>query len=60
MFTSWGVCSKGAKNNIYVESISRLGRNVDYLQRLTEYFRDKVTTVHFLKEGFNTDGNMYK
>ena len=33
---------------------------MDDLRRLTEYFRDKGTTVHFLKEGFNTDGNMYK
>lgn len=47
-------------DNIYVESISRLGRNVDDLRKLTEYFREKEVIVHFLKEGFNTDGNMYK
>lgn len=47
-------------DNVYVESISRLGRNVDDLRKLTEYFKDKGATVHFLKEGFNTDGNMYK
>ena len=47
-------------DNIYVESISRLGRNVDDLRKLTEHFREKGVTIHFLKEGFNTDGNMYK
>jgi DNA invertase Pin-like site-specific DNA recombinase len=47
-------------DNIYVESISRLGRNVDDLRKLTEYFREKGVIVHFLKEGFNTNGNMYK
>ncbi|MDP4183400.1 MAG: recombinase family protein [Bacillota bacterium] len=47
-------------DNIYIESISRLGRNVDDLRKLTEYFRQKGVTIHFIKEGFNTDGNMYK
>ncbi len=47
-------------DNIYVESISRLGRNVDDLRRLTEYFREKGVIIHFLKEGFNTNGDMYK
>jgi DNA invertase Pin-like site-specific DNA recombinase len=47
-------------DNIYIESISRLGRNVDDLRKLTEFFREKESTVHFLKEGFNTNGNMYK
>lgn len=47
-------------DNIYIESISRLGRNVDDLRKLTEYFREKGVTIHFIKEGFNTDGNMYK
>jgi DNA invertase Pin-like site-specific DNA recombinase len=47
-------------DNIYIESISRLGRNVDDLRKLTEYFREKEVTIHFLKEGFNTNGNMYK
>lgn len=49
-----------AGDNIYVESISRLGRNVDDLRKLTNFFRDKEVVVHFLKEGFSTDGNMYK
>jgi DNA invertase Pin-like site-specific DNA recombinase len=49
-----------AGDNIYIESISRLGRNVDDLRKLTEHFREKGVIVHFLKEGFNTDGNMYK
>ena len=49
-----------AGDNIYVESISRLGRNVDDLRKLTEYFKNKDVTVHFVKEGFSTDGNMYK
>ena len=47
-------------DNIYIESISRLGRNVDDLRKLTEYFIDKDVTIHFLKEGFNTNGNTYK
>lgn len=47
-------------DNIYCESISRLGRNVDDLRKLTEYFKEKGVIVHFVKEGFNTDGNMYK
>ncbi|HEY5563220.1 MAG TPA: recombinase family protein [Clostridiaceae bacterium] len=49
---------KGDK--IYIESISRLGRNVDDLRQLTEYFKDKGTIVHFIKEGFSTEGNVYK
>ena len=47
-------------DNVYVESISRLGRNVDDLRKITEYFKEKGVTIHFIKEGFNTDGNMYK
>ena len=47
-------------DNIYVESISRLGRNVDDLRKLTTFFREKEVVVHFVKEGFSTDGNMYK
>lgn len=47
-------------DNIYVESISRLGRNVDDLRKLTKFFREKEVVVHFLKEGFSTNGNMYK
>lgn len=47
-------------DNIYIESISRLGRNVDDLRQLTEYFKDKGTIVHFIKEGFSTEGNVYK
>jgi DNA invertase Pin-like site-specific DNA recombinase len=47
-------------DNIYVESISRLGRNVEDLRQLCEYFNEKGVTVHFIKEGFNTNGNSYK
>lgn len=47
-------------DNIYCESISRLGRNVDDLRYLCSYFKDKEATVHFIKEGFNTNGDMYK
>jgi DNA invertase Pin-like site-specific DNA recombinase len=47
-------------DTIYVESISRLGRNVDDLRALCEYFREREVTVHFVKEGFSTSGNMYK
>lgn len=47
-------------DNIYVESISRLGRNVDDLRSLSQYFKEKGATVHFVKEGFNTNGNIYK
>jgi DNA invertase Pin-like site-specific DNA recombinase len=45
---------------IYVESISRLGRNVEDLRELCEYFTEKGVVVHFMKEGFNTQGNSYK
>lgn len=47
-------------DHIYVESISRLGRNVDDLRDLTEQFKTKGTVVHFVKEGFDTSGHMYK
>lgn len=47
-------------DNIYVESISRLGRNVDDLRSLCEYFKDKGVIVHFIKEGFTTEGSTYK
>lgn len=47
-------------DHIYVESISRLGRNVDDLRNLTEEFKEKGVTVHFIKEGFDTSGAMYK
>lgn len=47
-------------DNIYIESISRLGRNVDDLRQLTEYFKNKEVIVHFIKEGFSTEGNVYK
>ena len=47
-------------DHVYCESISRLGRNVDDLRRLTEEFVNKGVTVHFIKEGFDTGGNMYK
>jgi DNA invertase Pin-like site-specific DNA recombinase len=47
-------------DHIYCESISRLGRNVDDLRDLTEYFRGKGVTVHFVKEGIDTNGSTYK
>lgn len=47
-------------DNVYIESISRLGRNVDDLRKLTEYFKDKNVTLHFVKEGFTTEGSTYK
>lgn len=47
-------------DNIYVESIGRLGRNVDDLRKLCDYFIDKGVTIYFVKEGFNTTGNSYK
>jgi DNA invertase Pin-like site-specific DNA recombinase len=46
--------------HIYIESISRLGRNVDDLRYLCEYFKGKGITVHFIKEGLTTDGTTYK
>lgn len=45
---------------IYIESISRLGRNVDDLRKLTEQIKNKGATIHFLKEGISTDGSGYK
>lgn len=47
-------------DNVYIESISRLGRNVDDLRQLCDFFTDKGVTIHFIKEGFNTVGNSYK
>jgi DNA invertase Pin-like site-specific DNA recombinase len=45
---------------IYIDSISRLGRNVDDLRALVEYFVNKGVTVHFIKEGIVTNGTGYK
>lgn len=47
-------------DNIFIESISRLGRNVDDLRQLCEFFKDKGVTVHFIKEGIVTNGTGYK
>jgi len=47
-------------DHVYCESISRFGRNVDDLRRLTAELVEKGVTVHFVKEGFNTAGDMYK
>ena len=47
-------------DSVYIESISRLGRNVDDLRQLVQEFKDKGVTVHFIKEGISTGGNMYK
>ena len=51
-----------AGDNIYVESMSRMGRNVDDLRQVVQEFKDKDVTVHFIKEGFNTgnNNNMFK
>jgi DNA invertase Pin-like site-specific DNA recombinase len=51
-----------AGDHIYVESISRLGRNVDDLRMIVQEFKAKDITVHFIKEGFNTGSgnNMFK
>lgn len=45
---------------IYVESISRLGRNVDDLRATCDYFNSRGITVYFVKEGINTSGDGYK
>ena len=45
---------------IYIDSISRLGRNVDDLRALVEYFVNKGVIVHFIKEGIVTNGTGYK
>jgi len=45
---------------IYVESISRLGRDVDDLRALVEYFVNKGVVIHFVKEGIVTNGTGYK
>lgn len=47
-------------DNIYCESISRLGRNVDDLRSLCNYFIEKGVVIHFIKEGFSTTGSSYK
>lgn len=49
-------------DSIYVESISRLGRNVDDLRQMVQEFRERDVTIHFIKEGFNTgnSNNMFK
>jgi len=49
-----------AGDHVYCESISRLGRNVDDLRRLTEQFVSMGVTVHFVKEGIDTSGSTYK
>ncbi len=47
-------------DNVYCESISRLGRNVDELRQLVEEFKSAGVTVHFIKEGLSTSGQTYK
>jgi len=37
-------------DHIYVESISRLGKNVDDLRQIVQEFKDKGVTIHFIKE----------
>jgi DNA invertase Pin-like site-specific DNA recombinase len=47
-------------DQVFVESISRLGRNVDDVRALTQFFVDKGVAVHFVKEGISTNGATYK
>lgn len=47
-------------DNIFCESICRLARNVNDLRDITDYFTEKGVTIHFVKEGFNTEGNAHK
>lgn len=47
-------------DHVYIESISRLGRNVDDLRDLCRYFKEQGVIIHFIKEGFDTGGNMYQ
>jgi len=45
-------------DQVYVESISRLGRNVDDLRQIVQELKEKGVVVNFIKEGFNTgNGN---
>jgi DNA invertase Pin-like site-specific DNA recombinase len=53
-----GIAKDG--DNIYCESISRLGRNVDDLRKICSGLTNKGCIVHFAKEGFNTSGSSYK
>lgn len=48
------------RNSTYCENISRLGRNVDDLRYICSYFKDKGVIIYFIKEGFNTEGDMYE
>jgi DNA invertase Pin-like site-specific DNA recombinase len=47
-------------DTVYIESISRLGRNVDDLRRLVDFFVNKGVVLHFVKEGVVTNGAGYK
>lgn len=49
-----------AGDHVYIESISRLGRNVDDLRAICQELKDKGVTVHFLREGLNTDGDTFR
>jgi DNA invertase Pin-like site-specific DNA recombinase len=52
---------KAVKGDIvYIDSISRLGRNVDDLRALVEFFVNNGVTLHFIKEGIVTNGTGYK
>lgn len=49
------------KNDIvYIESISRLSRNVDDLRKIIETMNDKGVVIHFIKEGIVTNSSIYK
>ena len=45
---------------IYIESISRLSRNVNDTRQLIETLNNKGVELHFIKEGITTNSSMYK
>lgn len=47
-------------DRVVVESISRLGRNVDDLRSIVEEVVTKEAVVYFIREGLTTEGNTYK
>lgn len=49
-----------AGDHIYVESISKFAYDIDDLRSLTEQIKNKGAVVHFVKEGFDTSGHMYR
>jgi DNA invertase Pin-like site-specific DNA recombinase len=45
-----------AGDNVYFESISRLGRNVLEIKKLIEEFKEKGVMLHFVREGIVANG----